>query len=162
MTHSLDTVEGIGQFVEELVEQGNVRVLMAGLQTAALALRPLCDPDDFRLIVPAEALTLIQNLPPLVMEEFPDELHAMLADKGNALAIMQQLRATTLQEVLKALGFYVPCSCGVQEPHDPFTEGVCGLNAQVEMAFAVSGNAPDQIIELAPEDDDESVPAQPL
>lgn len=153
---SLNTVEGIAAFITELAKSDSPRVMLQGLQTAALALRPQCDNDDFRLMVPAEVLWHIQQLPMLNINEFPPELQElMVGNREQAFAVMQQLRVTTLQEVLKALGFYVPCHCGLPTCIEPLGDG-CGLQGQVEAAFACAGNGPDVLIKLAPEDDDEN------
>lgn len=153
---SLDTHEGIVKFITELAATESDRVLLQGLQTAALALRTKCEPSDFRLIVPAELLAVVQGLPELQLSEFPDELYAvMVQSKQDMFDVMRGLRDTTQQEILKGLGFYVPCHCGVAEPHEPFTPGVCTLEEQLQMAGLVGGNGADVPVELAPEDDDE-------
>jgi hypothetical protein len=153
---SLDSIEGVKSFINDIAESDSKAVLLQGLQTAALALRPHCDPDDFRLIVPAEALAAIQSIPPLDIAEYPPELHAVAASTPDAMfSVLVQLRNTTQQEILKALGFYLPCNCGVETRHEPFAEGVCALNDQLELTIAAAGNAPDMVVELCPEDDDE-------
>lgn len=154
--NSLDTHEGIVKFITELAATESSAVLLQGLQTAALALRSKCEPSDFRLIVPAELLAVVQNLPDLQLSEFPDELYnVMIQSKEQMLEVMKGLRNTTQQEILKGLGFYVPCHCGVPEPHEPFTAGVCTLEEQLQAIEIAAGNGPDLTVELAPEDDDE-------